>query len=477
MMTRATTDFLKIFSDWQECKPDQLDSDGGRIENSTLGYFVMSRGDACLTRGTHKLESKESLKKTDGPFVSAYYAAEWMAWNYWRLCYEPYPTSDSFAKTHDDENDTEQLVHWATRHNLSGIGNGYAWPNITISSDGLKVLIKSTRTKNNKGVFKYEGAKTLSVPLEELISAISSFVENTIDHLKDAKVRESSLHEIWKAVRDEIDDDYLHRYRRIEAMLGFDPDEGDVGLIKRHLSDIRKSDEETVQELASYNKGAGLHTENGNGGVAIDDLQDMARRYGRDSSQNDAFRLPPSSLPADQYGQIAAYRFGQKLAKATRRKEALNGSAVSSERLASMAAIPAKTLARDDDSPDVPMSFSIGEQQTGSEKVVFKHRMERDRRFAVARIIGDRLLDDEARLFHLVVDSATYRQKVQRAFAAELLSPENELKTMLGPNPKYDNIEKEHIGKLADHFNVSTSVIHNRIRDFGKQHSAEHAYF
>jgi hypothetical protein len=54
------------------------------------------------------------------PLLSAYHLAEWLAWNWWRLSWEP----------------RARAADWDFAHRLASIGHGYIWPDITIFSDG-----------------------------------------------------------------------------------------------------------------------------------------------------------------------------------------------------------------------------------------------------------------------------------------------------------------------------------------------------
>src|SRR6185437_10093332 len=60
-----------------------------------------------------------------GPLVSGHALGEWLAWNWWRLQWEPRTSSPD----------------WWRAHNLTAIGDGYSWPNLTIFSDGLRAVL------------------------------------------------------------------------------------------------------------------------------------------------------------------------------------------------------------------------------------------------------------------------------------------------------------------------------------------------
>jgi hypothetical protein len=76
------------------------------------------------------------------------------------------------------------------------------------------------------------------------------------------------------------------------------------------------------------------------------------------------------------------------------------------------------------------------------------------RRFELARILGDQIAGaTEGRLWP-VTRAFTYRQKVQRAFAAELLSPFDVVDAMLDGD--YSDEQQQ---EVAEHFEVSPLTI------------------
>ncbi len=111
-----------------------------------------------------------------GPHVAGYSLAEWLIWNWWRLRWEIGHSSDEYSRR-----------HWAFAHRLTTVGEGYAWPNITIRSDGMNSFLSSEPSRRRDGVlFQYLGsAKSEMVPAVELEEAIDGFVEGILVRLDD----------------------------------------------------------------------------------------------------------------------------------------------------------------------------------------------------------------------------------------------------------------------------------------------------
>lgn len=87
---------------------------------------------------------------------------------------------------------------------------------------------------------------------------------------------------------------------------------------------------------------------------------------------------------------------------------------------------------------------------------------ETGRRFELARLIGDRLFGGARRLFP-ATQAYSYRQKAQRAFAAELLSPFDGVNEILGSD---DSDEKQ--DDAAQHYQVSAMTIRTLLVNKGR---------
>jgi hypothetical protein len=161
-----------------------------------------------------------------------------------------------------------------------------------------------------------------------------------------------------------------------------------------------------------------------------------------------------------QIGEVAAWRLGAEAAQALRKQQQFGHGPISNERLASLVGVNSEILTDRSSGPTV--SFALDEG-TGS-RIVLRSQWETSRRFELARLLGDRLLDTANGRLFLASRSYTYRQKMQRSFAAEFLSPFESLDNMLHGDYSSENQEK-----AAYDFNVSELTIrtllmnHNRL--------------
>ena len=188
--------------------------------------------DTWLTEGSDVLANR--LRQA--PLLSAYHFAEWLAWNWWRLRWEP----RSNAKD------------WAYAHRIATIGSGYIWPNLTIFSDGERTaLIAKPTEERPQTPFRYITDRAVVIPASEFETELDLFIDQVLERLHWAKVADSNLEEIWRGVRKERRTPELARARKLEALLGQDPDELDPEIVERLLADAEQLSISAIEELAA----------------------------------------------------------------------------------------------------------------------------------------------------------------------------------------------------------------------------------
>ena len=409
-------------------KPLPLDS-GAIEEQATFGILTVRANGRCLTEGV----APDASELLPGPCVSGYDIAEWLAWNRWRLLWEARPGEYSGHE-------------WAFSHCLSSIGGGYVWPNIEISSDGVRAVVTSAPTIDRApGLYRYVGAPTFEViSATELDVAIGDFVRSMLALLERAKVADTNLHRIWCDLERQQEDADASRLRRLEARLGQDPDEIAASQLRPVMDEAGVLGIDAVEELAA-DAGARRTT----AVLSTKELIDTAHTAGWDARPQDAAELRANDhTPA--FGEVAAWRLGVAAAQALRRQEALDGQPIDNIRLSVLAGTQATALVGGDMRPS-PLSFVLAAD--GHTWVALRSKWETGRRFDLARLLGDRLLGHHGQLLP-ATRAYTYRQKAQRAFAAELLCPYDAVCEFLGRDRS-----EERCDEAARHFNVSPLAI------------------
>lgn len=275
--------------------------------------------------------------------------------------------------------------------------------------------------------------------------------------LEDKKVQNSNLQRLWSDLRSEHASADDARYWAMEARLGLDPDELDEKAIISVLANAESIGTDALNEVAADEARAGS---------SVDDFpstktfQQASEEFGVDVSPDSMVvlseKFPNHSNCAWKYGEEDAWQVGKELACRLRSQEKLNSQRISNRRLAQYAGLSESTIT-DGANHWEKMSFFFSNGNAVT-KLTLRPKWETGRRFELARLIGDRVARDFWKLPEEPLSPATgtssYRQKLQRAFAAELLCPIEYIDEITG---KDYSLEKQR--DVADEFNVSEQVV------------------
>ncbi len=421
---------------------------GSPEERATFGLFSVTANERLLTAG----QDSESDELRHGPYVAGYPLAEWLAWNWWKLRWELGRPSGQDARR-----------RWDFAHQMATIGEGYAWPNIMIFSDGMQSFLESEPSRSPGAVlFRYIGAQRReAVSTEEMESAFDGFVESILARLEDHDIRDTNLHRLWDDLAIEREDPEVTRFRRLEAQLGYDPDDVDEDTVNQHLSDAVNLGEGALGEIAGD---AAFRGSQDDRMLFASEISDIALRDGFDGNLNDAVRLADETI-LPQPGAVRAWRVGESAALGLRDQLDLNGERVSDRKLSEFAGTTTGVISDTNRRSDT-MSFLL-DRQGDSARVVLRSKWETGRRFELARLLGDRVVGHQMRYAGESLFPATrtysYRQKVQRAFAAEFLGPFAKVDEML--NGDYS---EEAQNGVAEYFKVSPMTIRTQLVNRGR---------
>ena len=411
-----------------------------RAEHDTVGRLTIVANGHCTTEGM----DLHGNAIEEGPLVSGYPMAQWLAWNWWRLRWEPPMPKSATHRVTDS---------WAMSHMLSTIGSGYCWPDITITSDGVSTEF-ACRAWNDPAhsTFRYLGPeRTEVVDIAAFDDAVDAFVECVLGLLPVQELRNDDLNTLWAEIKKERQDPVVERFRRMEARIGSDPDERHEAEIEALLARAEDLGEEAFEELAGDPV-----AQRAEGGRMLKDrqIEDTARRIGFPGSTNEAVLLREEYDTSD-WGRERPWVIGERVAKALRQQAQLGSNPVNDHQLCELVEVSKKALAPGAASSIV--SFMLVDDNASS--VVLRSRNRVGRRFELARLLGDRSLVTDGRLFP-ATSTSSYRQKAQRAFAAELLCPWEAAEPMLE-----EVFFEDDATDVADYFGVSPLLLVNRIVD------------
>ncbi|MHB8885662.1 MAG: hypothetical protein ACYC5H_11400 [Methylovirgula sp.] len=329
---------------------------------------------------------------------------------------------------------------------MATIGGGYVWPNITIFSDGERVVLLAKPTQSRpQEPLRYIADIAAVVRANAFESAVDQFIDQVRGQLRAEHVGTTNLDDLWDAVLAERADPVAVSRRRFEALLGFDPDESDEPRIDALIADSRTLGGEAMAEVAAASRSSGAMDT-----PTAGELRQIATEQGFDCAPRNMVHLHATTqLP--RYGELPAWVRGAAAAKELRSQEQLGAAALSNKRLAELAAISEAHLTERNIGP----GFSFALDENGADgRIVLRPKWETGRRFELARLVGDRLAGEAKGKLFPATHSSTYRQKLQRAFAAELLCPFEALMDMLK-----GDFSSEALEDAARHFNVSDRTV------------------
>lgn len=419
---------IRFELDWQA--PDEPESP----EGVTFAALRVLLGGVTVT------EVEDCIAQTlrDSVFVSAYPLARFMAENWWRLRWEPAISRVDAA--------------WRLRHSVSAAGDGYNWPNLEFASDG-ETIHAQMKASQPSPTAQIRYVKTVN----EFI--LTEVFEQSVDWLLDAVAgrldarghRETELSSLIDELRIERSDTELSRWRRLEAMAGYDPDEAPEEFIRALLGELDVIGWSSLQELTASSRSRALQD--------LTELREELRGHGIGFRVAQLGQLQKAVDDDVNEHSHPPWSRGINAARKARLCLGLNGEVVSNRRLAEIFDLPERLLETGAQSGG-PFSATLHSDNAGIGRMIIDKRLATGRRFAVSRLLGDRLfVGDENERLSTATEAATARQKFQRAFAQELLCPFDSLMELLGSDSPTD----DDMDGAAEHFQVSPLLIRTKL--------------
>lgn len=431
-MERARVNDLSfVIDDWV------AHGEGTREDVATRGYLRIDVGPVCLTRN----DSSWSQSTSDRVLVSMYPAALWLATNWWRLCWEP------------RRGDFQQGYEWDASHELAAAGHGYLWPSLRFVADGESVSVIATPTDPaSRQPVRYLADVDADVPRPSFELAARDFIQTVIARLNDLKLARTDLELLWSDVRAEEASPEDASGRRLEALLGCDPDEGNSKAIDALLALRGEAGTSATDELATVLSGADVVR-------VVQRLRDASRNGSGSTAQLDPnFERDLATCRARGQASGVPWERGMAAARVLRSIRGMGPDALADVDLLGLLRLDQSALEANSALDWLPAGLAVRDRE--QLRVLLHARNTRSRRFELARVIGDLALAPEGDRWHPVTAIKTSRQKAQRAFAAELLCPVDGLSRFLGGDRSEDALDA-----AAEHFEVSTRIVQHQVEN------------
>jgi hypothetical protein len=405
---------------------------------ATAAWVDMYIDNICLTRNQDIWA--ETVR--DNVFVSAYPLAMWFASSWWRLNHEPLPT--------------QQPGHnWRMVHELGAANHGFVWPRVIFIPDGEAIHVWAGTSMTPDQSVQY--LQTLDVPrmitLTGFQQSVERFIHSVLARLDAKGLAGSSLAHLWALVQEDSADPEALRRRKLEAELGFDPEECPEQALNAAVGWGGQVGDAALSELAPAIAASGASPDL----ALIGQLASASGIVGNPT-------IAPDSIDHLDHG--APWERAIHDARALRRKMGNVSDPVPDRSLHDLLGMSSEAAA----SWSVPVGRSpvavaipLKDHQL---KFVPRKRNPVGRRFELARFLGEYLRPSthEARWL-ASTDLSTFRQKYQRAFAAEFLCPIDSLTSFLG-----GDLSSYAIEDAAAEFDVSEQTITSLLLNNGYIH-------
>ncbi len=282
---------------------------------------------------------------------------------------------------------------------------------------------------------------------------VSKFVEQVLARLDATGIRKSQLHERWSEIYTDRAKKPLETRRKLEALLGVDPDEED-DLITGLLKWQKKVGTLALDEFAAASGTHDLES-------ILTATADAAKSVHTFSRITDYGKI--KSLLADKVAlsDIGPWKLGRHAASIVREIWGLKREPIDNREIADRLNIKESVLS--ETHSDKPVTVGIRGPQEEQLKLLLRPAHQNRLRFDVARLIGDHLGFDSEDTWKPATHSLTARQKFQRAFSAEFLCPSDELydryKNM---TLDIDDVDETSLD-IAREYQVSQQVVLNHL--------------
>ena len=362
--------------------------------------------------------------------------AMWFAANWWRLRWEP------------ESGSSRKDVDWRIAHSVGSAGGGYVWPNVLFASDGEWLTIASIPRPRSA---EFEPIRYLNNLLARITAAeferkVDAFMEGVLSRLHSLGIEGDQLPALWAEVVAERQDSQATRWRKLEALCGYDPDEAPSETIETLMADRASLGSSALEEVAAH----GRH------GIAtvLSQICTLATSNAMPTAGGFRGKMPALSGKQEYAAGARPWQRADQLAREARKDWGLAKEPVTNGRLADLLGTDAKVFTGRDKGPTA-MPILLREETKGSIDLYFNSSWSTSRRFATGRLMGDYLYHANGDRLIPATEARTSRQQFQRAFAQEFLCPFDALQEKI----QTDQPDDEDIAEAADHFGVSPLLV------------------
>jgi hypothetical protein len=393
----------------------------------------------CVTQ----VEDVVSRSTRRSIYCSLYPLAEWIAYNWWLL-----RAHTRLAGTVIHRRSPLLKATAVRRHNMRDAGDGFLWPNLFVIPEGELVRLVWLRDREAapNDPIRYISEGMMYCNAQSVQAALAELVENVLVRLEEAEIDSSALREEWNVIkeadRDEAD------FCTAVAQLGRDPYSLDDSTAELIATIGNKIQPELLSDFLDA--------------VDPDAIQAGVMWIGKTSRKIKSLSAQPS--PAMEQFKAALAGFAPAATRpwllgweqARRLRKAIGVDAEEPFEFDNAVVI---TEEPNDDRGLV--AFGGLTPSGGHALVAARDMPETTRRFATARAVWRFAAANQTRF--LLTSAHADRQKVERAFAAELLAPASGVERFFKGGVVAAFVDD--LEEAAEHFRVSSYVIQHQVEN------------
>ncbi len=378
--------------------------------------------------------------------------AEWFVVNWWRLRWEPRTeTSQVSPRTHS----------WLRAHSMSSVSTDVPWPALTFTSDGSFVQLRARAERiSDVAAVRYLRDIELSIPAEHFERAIDGLLAKIDARIATCVPGNRDFAELLAELREERSDPARARACRFQALAGFDPGNAPPEWLRHAVALAQVAGTSTGDEVVA----------------SIPTLKDgiIGAQWAIEAMRQSSIdvQLGAAIAPIEHSVSELPWQRGRRLATWFRAEHQLGDGALPTILLEQLLEVrlPMPVTQGAAAGRVLKGGYRNGMTNGRTRIVVSSDRLD-NQRFYLARLLGASLLATPHDHVLPVTESATAFQKIERAFAQELLCPWEALDAYTNEHGTDD----DGVAAAADHFNVSELLIVSTLVNNGKlDHSAMH---
>jgi IrrE N-terminal-like domain len=417
---------------------------------ATWARLEIRVGDQCLTL----VEDVESASSRRSIFVSLYPLAEWVAFNWWTLLADSRPSAQlsRHGRQHDLFLEATAKVH-RQRHGTRGAGDGFLWPDLLILPEGrsTRLIWRSDIGRDATHPIRFLISGELLVDSDSIKQNLDRFVEAVLARLLESEVSGTPLEDEWAAIQAASDEEAA--FCIAAARLGLDP-YSEAAQYESAILAASQSlrDEELLGDFLDAVDPAQIEPTLEWVSRAQNDIEVLAA--GRGEMLELRAHLRDAQTSQSQWSRFAPWQAGWEQARLVRRVLGVDDTMpIETEKILNSVVRPAPTRT---------LQAIGGTSGWGRNALVVlaQHLHPTTKRFTLARALWHLLWRDAPNF--LVTSAHTDRQKVERAFAAELLAPASGVAAKIDGDV-FGGVEEEALEEIAITYGVSTIVVQHQV--------------